>query len=311
MKSHTVFILSLWTASSLFALPSSNNSTLDRPIVSKGDGPNFYVDYSNFRGLDKETFVEFYVQVSYDELQFFKHLDRFRAGYDLTLDVLDTNGQVLEKHQNRDVFEVGTYLETQSVQKARVSLVGYTLPPGRYTLRAQLTDIETRHSTNIEETFRAEDFSSPNLMMSDIQFSHNITPAEDGQPYVKNQRYIEPNAVRNFAHGMTEYFYVYFEVYNLKTKYHEKNEGTYQVQFIFGDSEGQRIAQLKRPTEKPGATSAHSLRFRLDHFEAGDYTLTVRITDKATGFTSENSNSFSVLDLPFSVSEADFRTPNH
>lgn len=286
----------------LSASPLSNDKTpFDTPLRSAGEGPTFYMDYASFQGLDSQTYVEFYLQVSYEQLQFIKHKKRFQAAYEIDFTLLDENGNPVENYTNRDAFEVDTYFETQSFQKARVSLMGFTLNSGEYRLRTELTDLETRHASVIATTLQAKNFQSTDLMVSDIQFSQKIVLGENGQPYVKNQRYIEPNAVRNFTHGLSGHFYVYFEIYNLDMKYQAGDQATYSTEFIFSRADGEPVGNLKRDTLKPGPTSAHSLRFALDNFESGDYILRIRIRDNATGQTCETFNSFRVLDIPVSA----------
>jgi len=293
MNARTAFFLALLSASNLLGSDITKKSPADSPLVSHGDGPLFYVDYTNFQGLN-QTFVEFYIQVGYQELQFIKHNGHFRAGYDISFSVLTANDSTVEQYRNTDILDVETYAETQSSQKARASLLGFLLKPGAYKIKAHLTDIETQHSSEIVETFYPRSYQSSELMISDIQMSQKIEPAQDGQPYVKNQRYVEPNAGRIFAHGLSENIFIYFEIYNLN--YFENCGSTYTTLISFYDAEGKPIAQLLRKKEKPGTTSAHSLKFPLEHFKSGEYSMTVRIQDDASGKTCESSRSYLVLD---------------
>jgi hypothetical protein len=294
MNARTAFFLALLSASNLLGSDLIKKSPANGPLVSHGDGPMFYIDYSNFQGLDGQTFMEFYIQVGYQELQFIKHHGHFRAGYDITFSVVTANDSAVEEYRNTDIIDVGTYTETQSAQKARASLLGFLLKPGAYKIKAHVTDIETRHTSEIVETIYPRSYQSSELMISDIQVSQKIEPAQNGQPYVKNQRYIEPNAGRIFAHGLAENIFIYFEIYNLN--YFENCGSTYTTWISFYDAEGKPVAQLLRKTEKPGTTSAHSMKFPLEQFKNGEYTMTVRVQDDATGKTCESSKSYLVLD---------------
>ncbi|MFQ5825451.1 MAG: hypothetical protein ACE5JB_15535 [bacterium] len=279
----------------------AKKSPVRTPFKSIGKGPNFYLDYTNFQGFDDDTFIEFYIQIGYQELQFFKHNKRFRAGYDLDLFVYDENDNTVEHYTNLDVFEVDSYSESQSTEKARVSLLGFSFNPGKYKIEVILRDIETHKSSKIERVFFARNYQSDNLQISDIQFSQKIVPAEEGQPYVKNQRYIQPNPIRTFAHGLAD-IYIYFEVYNLT--YTENSENlNYTAYFIILDNKGKKIAQFQNIEKVPGKISAHSLKIPVDQFLSGNYILTVRILDEATGQTAETSKSFTVLDWPISLND--------
>lgn len=302
MKAKTAYLLTLMMAPMLYGFPSNPSlSPMTTPLRSMGEGPLFYLDYSNLIGVDNKTFVEFYVQVGYDELQFIKYHDRFQASYDLDVIVYDSENNVIEDYATIDAFEVETFSETQSSNKARISLVGFSFDPGQYRVKALLRDVETQKSSIIEGSFSARSFQSQELMMSDIQLSQNIKPAEDGQPYVKNQRYIEPTAVRIFAHGLSD-IYIYFEIYNLA--YTPKtSDSTYTAIFMFYNNKNEKIAQFKRTHMKPGKTSAHSLKVPVEYFMSGEYTLTVRVQDNDTGQSAESSRSFIVFDSSISLND--------
>ncbi|MFQ5637285.1 MAG: hypothetical protein ACE5IR_04750 [bacterium] len=306
MKLRIASLVLLWMASSLPASPVIEKKVYDISIMSKGAGPKFYLDYACFQGFEKLTYVEFYLQVPYHELQFIKHKKKFKASYEFELKIVDQDNQVIEHKKNYDTFEVGTFTETESLQRARISLLAVTLAPGDYDLEIILLDTETRYNTQVERPFQVKNFQLSNLLISDIQFSQKIKPAEEGQPYVKCGRYIEPIAMRNFGHGTNEYFYVYFEVYNLNTKASDgtdETEHVYTTEYIFSDEAGKKIAHLKRDIPKPGPTSAHSLRFGVEKLNSGLYTLQIRILDAATGQTSATSKSFRILEIPVSVSQ--------
>ncbi|MFQ5650402.1 MAG: hypothetical protein ACE5IY_10715 [bacterium] len=271
------------------------------PFESTGEGPVYYVDYASFQGLDNKTYVEFYIQVGYRDLQFYKNGKRFEAGYDLDFALLDEQGKSVESYQTDDRFQVDTFAQTLSRQKARILLLGFTVEPGSYTVKSTLKDRETRKSTRIHQPCSVQNFTSKDLQISDIQLSQKIEPGEDGQPYVKNRRYIEPNAVRIFAHGLAD-IYVYFEIYNL-IEPDLKESTNYLAHFIIKDQDGKQFAHLKRSHPKPGVTSAHSIRLPVSHFLNGRYSLIVRIEDEDTGRVTESSKAFTVLDRPLSMSE--------
>ncbi|MFQ5649262.1 MAG: hypothetical protein ACE5IY_04915 [bacterium] len=277
-------------------------TTTQPPLLSTGEGPHFFVDYANFRGLDQKTYVEFYLQVPYDELQFIKTRNHFRAEYVLQLRLLDANDKELERETIHDVVDVATFEETISPSKARVCLFGFTIDATLHRVKAELRDLETRYSTRIEQDFTPKNFGNNDLLISDIQFSQKITPAAEGEAYVKNQRYIEPNPLKIFARELSEHLFVYFEIYNLAVPQPDGQQ-TYTVSYLFLDRDGNTIAELKRDRGKASTSAAHSLRFRVSQFEAGEYSLVIRIQDNDTLQTSEVANGFTILQQPVSLSQ--------
>ena len=306
--SHKLFILAaaLLTISTSQARNVAPSSVT--PFESSGNGPTHYIDFANFQGVDNKTYTEFYFQVSYNDLQFYKNGDHFEAGYALEFKVMDSDGNLLEHHETSDLFEVESYAQTLSTQKARVMLLGFTFEAGEYAIQSKMTDLETRETATIERTLRIGAFATDDLTVSDLQLSQNISPAEPGQPYVKNQRYIEPNAVRTFAHGLAD-IYVYFEVYNLMENEAE-TPGKYEAYFIIKDESGQLFARLKRDHDKPGNTSAHSIKLPIEYFKNGHYSLTVQIVDRDSGETTESTKDFTVLSRPFSAADFENEEPN-
>ena len=304
MKIKYAFFATLLMASVLLASPPMfTKPELNKPLLSMGEGPNFCIDYSCFQGANDKTYVEFYFQVGYQNLQFFKHKGLFRAGYELEFFVLDKYENIVQSYTNKDTVEVDSFSETLSFTKARVSLAAFSFEPGTYKLKAVMTDIETEHSSIIEQMFNTPNYRSKKLMISDIQLSSKILPGEKGQPYVKNHRYIEPNTGRVFAHSLTEYIYVYFEAYNLSYATNG-DSSTYTTRFEFYNKQGRKVGQFENKAMTTGPMTAHSIRFPLNHFQEGEYTLTVRIHDDITGQFSDTSKSFVLYESPVLLSAA-------
>lgn len=286
----------------LFA--SSPRSRLLPPFVSAGDGPQFVIDYSNFRGIDDRSYVEFYVQVPYDELQFVKSEHGFRAEYELGLRVLNKGGHVVESQVMQDTIEVDSFWQTIATDKARVCQFGFTFSAGPHTVKASLEDRETQNISLLRETFEVRDFSLSRLDISDLQFSSKIMQGESGEAYVKNQRYIQPNPAKVFTPETSEHLFVYFEIYNL-SQIPKAQSHTYSATYTFKDSDGKVLAKLRRGTDKPGDTAAHSLRFPLHHFPLGAYSMQVDICDDETRETTQVNGEFTVLGRPLVFSQND------
>lgn len=302
MKARIAILASLVFFTSALASPPKE-SDLTTPLSSMGEGPLFFLDYSNYKGVNDETFVEFYIQVSYDELQFIKKNQRFQAEYEIDFSVLTETDSLLDNFVGRDTIELNSYAETQSSKSARVMLLGFSFPPATYKIKVRTTDLETRHFSLLERELSTKNFRSPQLEISDIQLSHKIEPAQNGLPYVKNSRYIEPNVSRVLAHGVNSDIYIYFEVYNF-TYFPNCENSTYTTTISFFDNEGNQIARLNRVKEKPGDTSAHSMKFPLQNFKSGEYYVTIQVRDDVSGQVCETSKNFTVGDQPISVSEA-------
>jgi len=295
--------LTLILVQALFA-KTDKQSTQAPPFTSTGEGPMFYMDCACFKGVASKTYTEFYFQVGYDYLQFIKDGHKFKAGYELDFSVLDNNQNCVQEFHSSDSFYVNDFDETVSRRKARVSQVGYSLEPGQYTIRMVVKDLETLYSSFIDKPVSIRSFNSPELQLSDIQFSQKIKLAEDGDVYVKNKRYIEPNAIRTFAHGLADIF-IYFEIYNLSAPATNTNS-LYSALITIFDENGKQVGQINRSHQKPGIDVAHSLRLPVDDFLNGNYTLNIQATDEDGKLVAKSSKEFTVLSWPVTYNDYDF-----
>ena len=305
MRAALAFLATALLVSNLFAtpLPSKNSAPAAAPFEAIGEGPRFFIDYSNFQGLDNLTYTEFYIQINYSDLQFIKYRKRFQSGYDMELSIVDENNTVVETYKNLDVFDVKTFDETKSTRKARLSMVAFTFEPGKYAIKVQVTDRETQKTSEVEEVFNAQDFKENKLHLSDIQFSQKNELCSDDRSFVKNKRYVEPCAVPIFANGSAD-IYLYFEIYNLTYRPEELNYN-YTTYFSIFNKETEKIKKFQRVHKIPGTTAAHSVRLNVDQFRGGEYDLTIRILDEATGQIVEATKSFTVLNR--SIASLDLR----
>jgi hypothetical protein len=285
-----IALVTILSCSPLFAFFADGNISR-LPYTSEGEGPCFFLDHTSYQGMEGKTYVEFYLQVGYRSLQFFKSGKDFRAGYSFTLEIRDSNGKPLDSQNTKDVFDVGTFEETLSRTTARVSLMAFSLPPGSYHVHSVLEDIETEKVSVVEKIITVFEFGGNVLQLSEIQFSHDIRLGEEGQPYVKNHRYIQPNAVRTFS-PETGDIYLYFEIYNMAAV---KKNSEYVAEFLICDAGGQQVGKVSRHHQKPGKTSAHSMRFGVDFFQDGLYDVLVRIRDLDNGAIAESKGRFRVV----------------
>jgi len=280
----------------------TNNDVVSQPpFQSIGDGPVYFIDYTCFKGLGSRTFVEFYFQIGFDQLQFIKHGKQFKASYQLEFRILDEHEKTVEQYKNRDDVIVGSFDLTKSRKKARVSQAGFTIPPGRYLIQTVLKDLDTQHSSAIRQEIHIREFEAEELDVSDLQFSQHIEPATEGSPYVKNQRYIEPNATRTFAHELSDIF-VYFEIYNLVFDTPASNS-QYTAEFTIFNQKGEQVGRVRRSHQKPGISAAHSLRLPVSSFFNGDYTLVLTVIDEDTQAAVVTSKGFTVLSYPVTLNE--------
>ena len=118
-----------------------------------------------------KTVVEVNVGIVNDALQFVKLDDnRFKAGYELTLDFLDKDGNHIAGRVSNKEFYAKTYNETNSRQKLNKDKIQFMLPPGEYSLHLDMMDLDTRKHLKREEDITVNDFSGPEIKLGSLVF---------------------------------------------------------------------------------------------------------------------------------------------
>jgi len=271
----------------------------------------FIVDQANFIAPDNLTFVEFYVQVAYDRLSFTRHGKLYRAIYDVDFYIEDLNGNLLQTQSGRDEFTVSNYDETTTANNYRVTLLSACLRPETYRRRVVMTDKETGKSYEAVDKFSVRGFSSPNLSLSDLQFSRGIQMDSSASAFVKHNRRIEPNVGHLYGQFVGQLF-VYYEIYNFSTPnaalsgnakplvpfdsamIQSAAADSFQTLYCIRDERGNEMKQLSRASRKPGNSCVQSVTLPMTDLKSGHYTLTVRVFDHASGGHAEVTGRFSV-----------------
>lgn len=171
------------------------------------DLPDFYFDALSFLASDSvSTRFDVYVQVPFEYLRFTKESNFFKARYEITLDVLKPNKElVTEKIWNEEV-RVKIFEETVSKKGYNLTLKSLTLPPGEYLLHIQMRDYESKKTSIEERGVNIPSFQNTLLSVSDVMLVGKLTA--EGQ-----KKNIAPNVSSNVG-NLPEGFYLFFEVYN-------------------------------------------------------------------------------------------------
>jgi GWxTD domain-containing protein len=265
----------------------------------------FAIDYANFIAQKNLTFVEFYIQIGYDRLIFTRAGKSYHALYEIDFYVEDLNGNLLQNQTAHDEILVDNYDETIAPNNYRVILLSFSLKPDLYRLRAVITDKENGKSYEATNKFSVRDFSGPNLTLSDLQFSRNIQVDSSANAFVKHHRRIEPNVPRAYGQYVSGLF-VYYEIYNFVEPQCKKNQASdsttwqtasadsFQTLYTIRNESGEEVKQLWKSSYKPGTSCVQSVLIPIANLKSGQYMLTVRVFDKATGGYAEATGHFNM-----------------
>src|SRR5574341_1210520 len=106
-----------------------------------GEKP-FIVDYASFIAKDDLTFIEFYIQISYNRLRFARAGKFYQAIYNIDFYLQDAAGNLVQTLSARDTVRTNDYAVTGAANNFRITLLNSCLPPADYKLRAIITDNE-------------------------------------------------------------------------------------------------------------------------------------------------------------------------
>ena len=145
--------------------------------------------------------------------------------------------------------------------------------------------------------YTVPDYSGNELMMSDLLLAHRIEPDLRGTSrYTRNGYKIESNPFQRFS--LNQIVYIYYEVYNLA--YNSDDMSAYEIEYILtANKKNQKRRRKNRPILTLKVERISELRspieyaeFDVQQVDPGMYTMTIRITDMATGATTEKSQQF-------------------
>ncbi|MEK7727017.1 MAG: GWxTD domain-containing protein, partial [candidate division KSB1 bacterium] len=215
-------------------------------------------------------------------------------------------GVVLEKGfalQNREwqeVHRIDRQTKLQSSPHAQIAhgmyldLFRYTAPPDSYQVSFYARQINTTPNRlgGFNFAARAPDYSSSQLMLSDLLLAFSIAPATKEDLFARNGLRLVPNPHRNFDRKNP--VSLYFEIYNLtldktgKSAFtleytvqllEKKKSGLGKITGVFGGGTKAKIS-LSAEREGDTATAIETLGLDLSKADAGEFELTVVVIDR-------------------------------
>ncbi|MFQ6091241.1 MAG: GWxTD domain-containing protein [bacterium] len=259
--------------------------------ASEGD-VRFFMDFTGFKSLqgDKKTYVEFYFTLSRDQLTFSKMEAGYGGAYEIEL-ILAREGRRPEKKSWLGAAQIDSL--SQAAQKVSLFDVGYfLLDPGRYTLSAKVTDLNSGRKGTLVERVSIPKFKEGKLSLSQIEFASRIEGATDNSKFVKNGILILPNPLHLYGLQLPV-LYFYAEVYHLRLA--ESDTSTYTLQYAILDST-KKVVKSSGPRRfrKVGKSAVVAEQMSVATLRTGEYRLKLSVTDDLTGLNATQEGVFQV-----------------
>jgi hypothetical protein len=178
-------------------------------------------------------------------------------------------------------------------------------PPGSFTLAVQVQDEASQRIGVYRKPVTLSDYSGEELLISDLKLATRIAPSGVRGPFVRKGLNITPNPGRIYIRGNP--VYVYYELYNLGLDDEKKSayEILYEIRPLDGSetrgwsARGQRDMQTTLMAFAGAGFSAEDREYTsLDTggLPAGEYILTVTLTDLHAESTVSKSANFLVME---------------
>lgn len=183
----------------------------DREVPSYRNTPQYFQEILDFSsGQENITRVDIFLQIPYSSISFIKKDSLFIAGYNIILSVFDENKEKLIMDKNwREKIQLTSYDQTVSKDNASLAMRSFFLPPGKYFLRTELDDNESKAEYSKEEFITVRNLSGE-VALSDIMILAK-RKEEDGKN--KIVPYVSLN-VANFKDGLP----LFYEIYSQKSQ---------------------------------------------------------------------------------------------
>ncbi len=197
-------------------------------------------------------------------------------------------------------------LGSQEFQGAAYTLAAnLVMPAGTFAVAVEMRDEATKRIGVYKKPVSISDFRGNDLLISDLKLSTGITPASTAGPFVRKGLNVVPNPGRLYARG--QLVYVYYEVYNLDMDEGGRNsyETLYEITPL--GMPALRNRRARRPDdmqtvmsffEGEGTEPEEAEYTALDttDLEAGEYVLTVTLTDRGADKSVTRSVNFMVVE---------------
>jgi GWxTD domain-containing protein len=206
------FVFSLLQIFQQNALAQVNNVFQNSPAAApQATTPKaFYMDVLFFKGeKDSTQRVDVFVVVPYPSLTFMKKDSLYIGDYMLTITLKDaaTGRDVQTIRRERPLKEERIEATLGATAAFDYTQSSFTIPPGTYTVIAEVSDVLSKRSSSLQRSFKALNTDAMQFAMSSVMLASSITANGD-------RFSVTPFLSDDVSPLTQEGFYVFFETYN-------------------------------------------------------------------------------------------------
>lgn len=254
------------------------------PVLAQGfeisqtsEAPVYYYDIYTSASRDSGLVsLNLSTKIAYDQMQFVRSTDGlFRAEYELSVSIVDQDGDQTESRILDRNIEVAEFEQTNQTTSFDLAQVQFELEPGKYELVLGLMDKDSKRTGRHKLDLELLDYWAHDFGMSDILLADSISVLADSSFYG------HPNVFWNLADAQEQVFLM-FDVYSkvnwetipIGLTVRSKNETAISIsrEIPLGGFRNPVILSLKREDLKPG-------RYRLEVVVGRDKAVNRRVKD--------------------------------
>ena len=246
----------------------------------KGDSPNFYYDYVTVAAQENGmSILRIFTKIPFDELQFVQEEDRYRASYEISITLLNqqgdyTDGKVFRKDALVYVFE-----KTNSHTDFSMGGAEFQLRPGKYDLSIGIMDLDAKKTGHRKTQVVVPDYLMTPLDISDILFVDYIVTDSVGDLS------IWPNVLSNYGDAQQSLF-IWYEIYT------KGQTDSVKVIYRIEDLKGDELREDEHYKVLDGPLTVEIIELARGELETGRYKLELLVEDEES--TVKKIKDFSI-----------------
>lgn len=277
----------------LFCLPSlllaKKDANLDNLSGYRFEFLTFKADQS------EKTYLEVFAQIPTDNLTYAKKEEGYRANYSISVNLYNQMGFFVDSkiYKNSVKFQSGDRDQPLTF-RSHIVKIPFLVSPGQHKAVLYITDLENLESLVFSKMIDIPDYRTPDLHLSDIQISSSLKHTTEASSFVKNNWKFLPNVSNVFGERLKT-LYIYAELYNLTFP---TDESALRLKSVFSikKRDGEAVKLIERDNLKFVGTNVLAAQIPIGELTAGQYQLTLNVTDLDSGESVGKTANFIVVE---------------
>jgi GWxTD domain-containing protein len=262
--------------------------------ASEESSPTFYLDLASFRNEAKprETRLDIYLKVMYDELQFVKvGADSFQAIYEVSAVIFDEDDFQVNGKIWRDTVGVKGFEATNSRRAFHSGKANFTLAPGKYRVHVGVMDVDTRRTSVRKTNIVLRDFSDAKLSLSDVLIADAVDKDSSGN-LIPTPQVTAPRQEKS-------QLFAYLEIYD------KSRDKEYKASYVLKNPKGDKVFKNEVTVRHTGQITPVILELPNATLAHGVYVIHVEVKGSAGQAMTEREITLHWIGIPSNIVDLD------